>query len=193
LRWIGHRDLIRCFERLFRRAGLPLKRSEGFHPKPRMTFPSALAVGIAGCNEVMEVELTEAMAESEIAERLESQLPAGLAILAIEALTPDAPKGRVGRAWYQVDVPSHCAEGLADRASQLRDAASCMIQRPHRNTTVDLSKSLEALAYCEGVLSMRLKTDDGAAGPRDVLTALGLTELEREGACLARTTVELAP
>lgn len=158
-----------------------------------MTFPSALAVGIAGCNEVMEVELSEAMTEKEIAGRLESQLPAGLAILAVEALPPDAPKGRVERATYRVDVPPHCAEGLADRAIQLRGAASCMIQRPHRNTTVDLSKSLEALAYGEGVLSMRLKTDDGAAGPRDVLAALGLAEVEREGACLARADVELAP
>ena len=47
LRWIGHRDLMRCCERWFRRAGVALRRSEGFHPKPRMSFPSALAVGIA--------------------------------------------------------------------------------------------------------------------------------------------------
>ena len=39
LRLIGHRDLVRCLERLFRRAGLPLGMSEGFHPKPRMSFP----------------------------------------------------------------------------------------------------------------------------------------------------------
>ena len=44
-------------ERLFRRAGLPLRLSAGFHPKPRMSFPSALALGIEGTDEVMEVEL----------------------------------------------------------------------------------------------------------------------------------------
>jgi hypothetical protein len=59
LRLIGHRDLMRCFERLFRRAGLRLRFSEGFHPKPRMTFPLALAVGIEGTDEVMELELAE--------------------------------------------------------------------------------------------------------------------------------------
>ena len=59
LRFIGHRDLMRCFERLFRRAGLALSFSQGFHPKPRMTFPLALAVGIEGIDEVMEVELAE--------------------------------------------------------------------------------------------------------------------------------------
>ena len=59
LRWIGHRDLMRCMERLFRRAALPLGMSQGFHPKPRMSFPAALAVGIAAMDEVMELELAE--------------------------------------------------------------------------------------------------------------------------------------
>ncbi len=60
LRLIGHRDLMRCLERVFRRAQLALGFSQGFHPKPRMTFPSALAVGIEGLDEVMEVELADA-------------------------------------------------------------------------------------------------------------------------------------
>ena len=45
VRQISHLDLIRTMERLFRRAGLQLGMSEGFHPKPRMSFPSALNVG----------------------------------------------------------------------------------------------------------------------------------------------------
>ncbi len=59
MRLIGHRDLARAIERTFRRAGLRLGMSQGFHPKPRMSFPSALAVGIAGVDEVMEVEWAE--------------------------------------------------------------------------------------------------------------------------------------
>ena len=45
------------FGDIFRRAGVAMGFSRGFHPKPRMTFPSALAVGIEGLDEVMEVEL----------------------------------------------------------------------------------------------------------------------------------------
>ncbi len=60
LRWISHHDLVRTVERWLRRAGLPLRRSEGFHPKPKLSFPSALALGIAALDEVMEFELTEA-------------------------------------------------------------------------------------------------------------------------------------
>ena len=48
LRLLSHRDLVRAFERLFRRVGVELAMSQGFHPRPLMTFPDALALGIAG-------------------------------------------------------------------------------------------------------------------------------------------------
>ena len=54
LRFISHRDLVRAFERLFRRTHMPLQMSEGFHPKTKMTFPSALALGVEARDEVME-------------------------------------------------------------------------------------------------------------------------------------------
>ena len=77
LRLIGHRDLMRCLERLFRRAGLPLAMSQGFHPKPRMTFPSALALGIEGVDEVLELELTESPPAEELLQRLTPHAPPG--------------------------------------------------------------------------------------------------------------------
>ena len=60
LRLIGHRDLARVWERVFRRAGVAVRMSEGFHPKPRLSFPSALAMGVIGLDEVLDAELTEA-------------------------------------------------------------------------------------------------------------------------------------
>ncbi len=69
---------MRCLERLMRRAGLALGFSQGFHPKPRMTFPLALAVGIEGVEEVMEVELAESYTAEELLRRLAPQAPAGL-------------------------------------------------------------------------------------------------------------------
>ena len=71
---------MRCFERLFRRAGLALSMSQGFHPKPQMTFPLALAVGIEGRDEVMEIELTESPPAEELLAQLRPQSPAGAAI-----------------------------------------------------------------------------------------------------------------
>src|SRR5687768_18374101 len=80
LRLISHKDLVRTWERLFRRAGLPLGMSEGFHPKPRMSFPLALAVGVSGRDEVMELELCEERTAEELRSALTPHLPPGLAL-----------------------------------------------------------------------------------------------------------------
>ena len=94
LRLIGHRDLVRSLERLFRRAGLRLAMSEGFHPKPRMSFPSALALGIEGLDEVMELQLAEPCTAEELLERLESHEIPGLSFRSVEVLSPQSPKPR---------------------------------------------------------------------------------------------------
>lgn len=194
MRLIGHRDLIRCFERLFRRTGLRLKMSEGFHPKPRMTFPSALSVGIAGLDEVMEMELAEPSTAEELLSGLRERAPSGLVISSVIVLPPEAAKARVSSVCYEVSVPPPYCDGLSDRVAELRSRPSCTVIRPHRQTLVDLSKTLEDLALREDVLSMRLRVDNqGSAGPRDVLAALGLADVERQGACLTRTAVEIVP
>ncbi len=118
LRLIGHRDLMRCFERLFRRASVPLGMSQGFHPKPRMTFPLPLAVGIEGADEVMELELAESRSAEDLLARLKSQAPRGLTPLSVEILPPGAKKAHARSASYEVPVPPPLGfrSGRADRS-----------------------------------------------------------------------------
>ena len=59
LRLVSHHDLMRCFERMLRRAALPYHSTEGFNPKPRLIFALSLGLGIIGCQEVAELELDE--------------------------------------------------------------------------------------------------------------------------------------
>lgn len=183
---------MRCMQRLFRRAAVPLKMSQGFHPKPRMTFPSALAVGIEGTDEVMELELAEPRTADGLLLRLAEKAPPGLAIKSVEVLPPGAPKARACGASYQVPIPPQFREGLSQRIDRLLAADSCPIRRPDRTSPVDLRPSLEALTLREGVLRLRLQIDvQGGVRPRDVLRALGLAELETSGVHLTRTAVEV--
>jgi radical SAM-linked protein len=194
LRLIGHRDLMRCLERLFRRAGLALSMSQGFHPKPRMTFPLALAVGIEGDDEVMELELAEELQGEEVLARLRPQAPQGLRFRSAEVLPPGSAKARSHCAVYEVAILPPRRAGLEERIARLLEAASWPARRPHRDKPIDLRASLEALTLHGDVLQMRLRAEQGAAaGPRDVLAALGLDDIERDGACLKRTTVEIDP
>ena len=192
LRLIGHRDLVRCLERLFRRARLPLAMSQGFHPKPRMTFPSALALGIESVDEVLELELTESPPAEELLQRLTPHAPPGLGLKSAEVLPDGAKKARVRSFSYQVPIPAGPRVGLAEKIDHLMAASSCPIRRPNRRTAVDLRPLLEELSVEEGVLRMRLRADSGAsAGPWDVLAALGLSDLRLAGVHLRRTTVEI--
>jgi len=192
LRLIGHRDLMRCFERIFRRAGLALGMSQGFHPKPRMTFPLPLAVGIAGLDEVMEFELAEPLDAEEALVRLKSQTPPGLILRSLEMLPPGAKKARARSASYQTPVPLPMQTDLGERIASLLDKSSCIIARSGGRSSVDLRPLLEELTLREGLLSMRLRTDqEGSAGPREVLSVLGLDRLETQGLHLTRSEVEL--
>jgi len=183
---------MRCLERLFRRAGLALSFSEGFHPKPRMTFPLALAVGIAGVEEVMEVELAERYTAEELLRRLAPQAPPGLAFRAVEVLPDGSRKAQAQSASYEVPIPSWRQAGLRERIEHLLAASSWPIERARGRAPIDLRPLLSGLALHEGVLEMRLRVDcRGSVGPRDVLAVLGLADLESQGVHLRRTAVEV--
>jgi radical SAM-linked protein len=183
---------MRCLERLFRRAGLPLGMSEGFHPKPRMSFPSALAVGIEGTDEVMELELAQPLGADEVLQRMAPHAPPGLALRAAEILPPGSKKAQVRSVSYQVPIPPEHRAGLPERIAQLLAGRCCPITRPGRHAPLDLRPLLEDLSLREGVLQMRLCCGrEGSAHPREVLAALGLPELEQQGIRFTRTAVEI--
>ncbi|MHB1034105.1 MAG: TIGR03936 family radical SAM-associated protein [Pirellulales bacterium] len=191
LRLIGHRDLVRTLERLFRRAELRLSMSEGFHPKPRMSFPSALAVGIAGTDEVMELELVEMASSGDLLAALAPHAVPGLSFTAAEILPPAAKKAQVDRVAFELPVPAERCARAAERIAELRARSSWPLERPGR-APLDLLEFLEELALAEGVLRMRLRvTGQENVRPREVLEALDLADLEEQGSCLTRTAVEL--
>ena len=129
LRLISHRDLVRTLERLFRRAAIEVRQSEGFHPKPRMMFPSALGLGIAGLNEVVEVDLAQVIGDQELLGRLAAQAPPGLDILAVEPVPAGLRKARAKCLWYELAVPSERVEQARAKIAELLSSAACPVAR----------------------------------------------------------------
>ena len=194
LRLVGHRDMVRSMERLFRRAGLRLGMSEGFHPKPRMSFPSALALGIEGRDEVMELELAETASADELLERVSAHAVPGLEFRFIEVLPPGTPKARLRSATYEVPIPAERLAALSEKLQRVWESPSCPVQRPDGGPAVDVRQSLDQLTLEDGMLRIRLlASPQRSAGPRDVLAALALDDLEQQGSFLVRTAVELEP
>jgi radical SAM-linked protein len=86
MRFISHLDLMRLFMRALRRAGLPLKMTEGFSPHPKLSIKRALKLGIESDNEEATIALKEQISPEEFRERLEKQLPEGIFIKDVIAL-----------------------------------------------------------------------------------------------------------
>ena len=77
LRLVSHHDLMRCLERMVRRAALPVAQTQGFNPRPRIVFTLALALGIEGRREIVDIELSEPMEATEVLTRLQISAPPG--------------------------------------------------------------------------------------------------------------------
>lgn len=87
-KYIAHLDLTRVFERALRRAGIAICYSEGFNPHPKIAFGSALAVGVEGEREYVDIELQAEMDLAEVLGRLQEQLPSGIRLLEGQLIAP---------------------------------------------------------------------------------------------------------
>ncbi len=192
LRLVSHHDLMRCCERMLRRAALPFHSTEGYNPKPRLVFALSLGLGIIGCDEVVELELDEEIPAEEVRDRLARQAPPGLEIKSAQAI-PLKGGVHVRGASYRVAVPAKRQADLPERIAALLAAPECRVERarPQRRL-VDIRPYLRNLRLLDGALELDLVvTPTGSARPDEVLGLLGLGDLLKSGAVLERITLEL--
>lgn len=87
LRWTSHLDLQRTLEKALRRAGIPVSYSEGFHPRPRVSFALPLPLGYTSDCELADIILFKEIQEDKLKESLGKQLPDGLEIKSVNNTT----------------------------------------------------------------------------------------------------------
>jgi len=79
--WMSHLDLMRLFQRAFKRAGLPLTHTQGFNPRPSVSIALPLSVGVESRCELLDFDLDgENVACEEIADRLNNALVEGVKV-----------------------------------------------------------------------------------------------------------------
>lgn len=86
--WLAHLDLMRMFERGFRRADLPMVWSQGFNPRPSMVFALPIGLGIEAEAEIMDFELEESLSEDEIMQRLSKAFTRDIGISSVTQIPP---------------------------------------------------------------------------------------------------------
>ena len=199
LRYTGHLDLHKLWERAARRAALPLAYSQGFHPQPKMNMAAALPLGFSSRCEVMDMKLEQDISLDDLPTRLNETLPSGLQVVGVEQVDERAPalQTQVAAAEYEVTL----TESI-DRSELERRIHSVMeskaLPRERRGKMYDLRPLIEELQLMESAsllrgqeqgpglqkIRMRLRAREGATGrPEEVLDVLGIafegTRIER--------------
>jgi radical SAM-linked protein len=181
LRYTGHLDLHRLWERAMRRADLPLSYSQGFHPQPKISLASALPLGFSSRGEVLDVRFNDEIPTEEIASRLKDSLPPDIQVTNVESVDEREPalQTQVLSATYDV----HLTEPV-DGSDLMRKVEELMMSeslpRERRGKTYDLRPLIETLdvhTEADGKvwMQMTLAARDGATGrPEEVLNALGI-------------------
>ncbi len=82
--WISHLDLMRLFQRAFKRAELPLKHTQGFNPRPSVSIALPLSVGVQSGCELLDFELDgQEISNEDICSRLNEKLIEGVSVLKV--------------------------------------------------------------------------------------------------------------
>jgi radical SAM-linked protein len=187
IRFISHHDLMRLFERSLRRADLPVAMSEGHNPRPRVSFPMALSVGLTGLSEVADVGLSEWVRPAQFQARLTAELPEGIGVVSVEITQPH-PSHQPTELAYRVPLlPGH---SLTDRSVQEFLARLSVIVRRSREDEVkevEIRQFVKALRCDGSSVQMLLRcTESGTARPEEVMEALGC----RDGTDYVKSRIE---
>jgi radical SAM-linked protein len=181
LRYTGHLDLHRLWERAMRRADLPLSYSQGFHPQPKISLASALPLGFSSIGEVLDVRFNAEIPTEEIAARLKDSLPPDIQVTHVESVDEREPalQTQVLSATYDI----HLTEPVdgSELTRKVEDLlASESLPRERRGKFYDLRpliETLDVITEADGTvwMQMKLAARDGATGrPEEVLNVLGI-------------------
>ncbi len=104
MKYIGHLDLMRFFQKLLRRAEIDLKFSGGFSPHPIMSFASPLGVGLTSNGEYVDIEVNSMIPSDIMMDKLNAVTTEGVRILSCNLLPDDtkAAMSSVAAADYEV-------------------------------------------------------------------------------------------
>jgi radical SAM-linked protein len=132
LRLLSHHDLMRCLERMLRRAALPFKSTAGFHPTPRIVFALSLPLGVVGRAEVLEVELTRPCDSDEVLAKMNAQAPDGLAF-ARATVVPMKATAIPRRVMYTLPIPRDREEAAVAGCRELMAEEQVWVDRLRPN------------------------------------------------------------
>lgn len=183
--YISHLDYASALERAIRRAKLPAAYSEGFNPHMKISFASALAVGVTSAAEYMDIEFKTPLPVEEFCEKLAPELPPGISLLRAKEIIgkQTALMAAVDLAVYEVKIPFSGAFAEVEqavRAYNQAESVEYMRVSPKGRKTVEIKQYMEKpiVVKCENAMllfDIHVKiTPQGSIKPGEILKTLTL-------------------
>ncbi len=137
LRFTSHRDTARIWERALRRAGLPVATSQGFTPRPRVSFGLALPTGAESIAEYLDVELIDGSTIDDadlggLPDRLTGVLPAGFTVLVVDRVAPGSASVQEVVSSVTWELTPAVATDIATAADSLLSATALPLERERK-------------------------------------------------------------
>jgi radical SAM-linked protein len=137
VRFTSHRDVARLFERAFRKLRLPISYTEGFSPRPKLSFGLALTVAHESDAEYLDVDLATSVDLEELPGQLSAVLPEGLDVSATVVLEPGSislQQAIVGCSW-EIEVIGLPIDEVAGAVASVLDAPVIPLERVRKGKT----------------------------------------------------------
>ena len=147
-KYISHLDMMRCFSRAFFRSKIPLWFTEGFNPRPYMTFTSPLTLGAESIAEALDIRMVdESVSDAEIAERLGAVMPPDIRILS--AAPPKYKLGEIEEARYRMEIEpgTFSPEELAARLTEVSRKEHLPVEKSGKRGKRKVMKTIDLAEY----------------------------------------------
>lgn len=180
--WMSHLDLMRLFQRAFKRAGLALTHTQGYNPRPTVSIALPLSVGVESLCELLDFDLEgEYVPADEITARLNAALVPGVQVL---QCYDDARKIRdiaLLSCEITLEYDTGVPQGSADEICALFRRDSLLVEKKGKNGPVqqDIIPMIRKLALsCKDnqtlVLSALICCQNPSLNPAQMVSAIGL-------------------
>ena len=166
--YLSHLDLMRLFQRAFKRAGLPLTHTQGFNPRPSVSIALPLSLGVESRCELLDFEVTQETDGRGIAEKLNEGMPEGLHVLdCYEAKRPVRELAYL-QADMELDYDRGVPHGAAQALTELLRRRELLIEKRTKRkqlAEVDIAPMIRDISFTQGENVLRAAVTVQAQNP----------------------------
>ena len=158
LKFVGHLDMMRYFQKALKRAGIDMKYSEGFNPHMIMSFAAPLGVGVTSTGEYFDMELTSTIPTDEICQRLNNQMADGIRVLSARQVED----GKASKAMSLVAAADYLVEFRPGKAPAdgWQTRISEFLKQPEILVTKETKKGEKQVDIRPFIYQMNLQNDN---------------------------------